>query len=190
MHCSPLCSKICPGCSAEFCKSCNSLKEHKCSKPSAVAPALLTEDCFSEPGSEDDSDLEFTRMALEDAHEVELEDEDQSRFLKQGFADGSEAAMPPEGVVIHKIYKTAHKASEDCVAVCGVASSDLMFESSIDVNDLHGCKLCWRQGCAPWFQAQTEIASSEEGEFGDEVPSVFVPYEASPTEGPEPTPSL
>ena len=119
-------------------------------------------------------------MALEDAHEVEIEEEDQSRFLKQGFASGSEAAMPPEGVVIHKIYKTAHKASEDCVAVCGVASGDLMFEFSIDVNDLHGCKLCWRQGCAPWAQAQTDIASSEEGGFGDEGPSVFVDYAASP----------
>ena len=164
---------MCSRCSADFCTVCESLKTHKCTKAIAVAQALLADDDQSE-ASEDDSDLENARMTLEEAHEVEQEAEDQIRFLTQGFATGSDAAMPPEGVVIHKVYKTAHKATEDCEAACGLTVRDLLFDYSIDVADLYGCKLCWRPGCSPWLPLQTESASSDEEGGGCSVdPSFF-----------------
>ena len=102
-------------------------------------------------------------MTLEENDKTEQEVEDQILFLKKGFSCGADAQMPPEGVVIHKIYRTAHKATEVCEAFCGIAVSDISYEFSIDPDDLIDCKLCWRPGCAPWVQAQTDVADSDDG---------------------------
>ena len=76
--------------------------------------------------------------------------------------------MPPEGVIVHKIHKTAHKVMGtlgECEAACGITVRDLVYDYTIDPEDLFECKLCWRPGCAPWAPTQTEVASSE----GDNV---------------------
>ena len=85
VRCNSLSSVTCGRCSAEFCRDCESLLHHKCTKASAIAHRILVEDAPSECNADDDSDLEVARMALEDAHEVEQEAEDQIRFLSQGF---------------------------------------------------------------------------------------------------------
>ena len=63
--------------------------------------------------------------------------------------------------MIHKVYKTAHRASDEGGAACGVATKSLTFNFSVDDDDLEGCKLCWRSGCAPWVRRQTDAAGSE-----------------------------
>ena len=68
--------------------------------------------------------------------------------------------MPPEGVIIHKIYRTVHRVTDECGAACGIKTNDLMFDFTVDKADLEGCKLCWRAGCAPWEQAGSEKSSS------------------------------
>ena len=149
--------------------------KHKCSK-AAAAPPRPIEDAESDfSDDEDDSDLENAAMLLEDADEVEQEAEDQSRFCKQGFASGSDAAMPPEGVLIHKVYRTAHRSTDECEAACGVTVRELMFEYTLDQLDLYDCKLCWRAGCPPWLPMQTESAagSDEEGPMNSIDPSLF-----------------
>ena len=140
---------------------CDSLQEHTCKAAAAIAPRLLAEDDLLVCGSDDDSDLEATAMVLEDAQEVEQQDEDQKLYLTQGFSTGCDAAMPEGGVAIHKVYKTAHRASDDGGAACGVATRSLTFNFSVDLDDLEGCKLCWRSGCAPWVRRQTDAAGSE-----------------------------
>ena len=90
--------------------------------------------------------------------------------------------MPPEGVVVHKVYLTTHKSTEDAEAACGVSVSDISYFYTIDPKDLFGCKLCWRRGCAPWARADTEAGDSDDSPFevqsgessssSDESPSV------------------
>ena len=179
-HCSPLCRILCKACSAEFCKKCVSFLDHKCTKASAVAPALLTDEFEPAPDSEDDSDLENVRMTLEDAQEVEQEAEDQSMFLKKGFSSGCDAAMPDEGVMIHRIFRTAHKANDQCGAACGIVPKDLSFTFSVDVADLQDCKLCWRPGCTPWMHApDTDAADSD----GESIFDLLVPSDAADSDG-------
>ena len=167
-HCAPPCCSTCASCSAEFCAVCDSLASHKCTKAAGVAPLLLAEDSLDDFDSDDDSDLEVARMNLEETQEVEQAEEDQLLFLKRGFSIGSDAAMPPEGVIVHKIHKTAHKVIGtlgECEAACGITVRDLVYDYTIDPEDLFECKLCWRAGCAPWAPTMTEVASSE----GDNV---------------------
>ena len=52
--------------------------------------------------------------------------------------------MPEEWVLIHKVYKTVHKATEDCDAASGIKVNGINYYFSVDVADLTGCKLCWR----------------------------------------------
>ena len=59
------------------------------------------------------------------------------------------------------MYKTAHRASDEGGAACGVATKPLTFNFTVDLDDLEGCKLCWRSGCAPWVRRQTDAAGSE-----------------------------
>ena len=160
-HCKEECNQQCPRCSSDFCRFCDGLAHHKCSEANVVAPILVNSGDLSEQESDDDSDLEVARMTLEADGKVEQDAEDQALFLKKGFSDGSDAQMPPEGVVVHRVYRTAHKSTEDCEAACGIATSDVTFEYTIDPADLFKCKLCWRPGCAPWVRLQTEAAASD-----------------------------
>ena len=140
---------------------CDSLQDHTCKAASAIAPRLLADDDLPACESDDDSDLEATAMILEDAQLAEQDDEDQKSWLTQGFSTGCDAAMPDGGVQIHKVYRTAHRATEDGGAACGVSIRSLTFDFSVDLDDLEGCKLCWRSGCAPWMRRQTDAAGSE-----------------------------
>jgi len=96
-------------------------------------------------------------MVVEQEEAEVQEVEDQRSFLKKGFSSGADASMPLEGVLIHNVYKTAHKATEELGAACGVRTSGLCFTYSVSCDDLSECQLCWRLGCAPWIQAQTEL---------------------------------
>ena len=145
-----------------------------------VSPIILQEDDQSDEESDVDSDLEIARMTIEGDYEAEREAEDQGLFLK-GFSTGADAQMPPEGVIVHKGYRTAHKATEDGEAACGLAVSDISYEFTVDPADLFGCKLCWRLGCAPWVQSQTDVADSE----GEEVQM----FQADAFEDPSPVAS-
>ena len=119
-------------------------------------------------------------MLLEEADEEEQEAEDQNRFCKQGFASGFDAAMPPEGVLIHKVYRTAHRSTDDCEAACGVTVREMMFDYTLDQLDLFDCKLCWRAGCPPWLPMQTESAGSDEEAPMDPIdPSLFEAFAPS-----------
>ena len=95
-------------------------------------------------------------MVVEDAEAEAQESEDKKSFLLKGFSSGADAQMPSEGVVIHKVYNTAHRATADFGASCRVRTSGLCFDFSDSLDDLAECQLCWRLGCAPWIQAQTE----------------------------------
>ena len=173
-HSGDKCHILCSRCDAEFCPLCDSFKIHKCTKATAIAPLILAEDDVPVSDSDDDSDLEHARMTAEEAQDEEQKAEDHLRFLTQGFSTGSDAAMPPEGVMIHLVHKTAHKATEDAGAACGVTVTDLSYDFSIDVDDLYECKLCWRNGCAPWVRCQTDVPSSEEGDKADDIdPCLF-----------------
>ena len=106
-------------------------------------------------------------MELEEADAGNQEIEDQKRFVEKGFSLATDAAMPVEGVVIHNVYRTVHRATEDCGSCCGVKTNDISFSYTVDRDELEGCKLCWRSGCAPWERAPTEPAESEAAEVAD-----------------------
>ena len=55
-------------------------------------------------------------MSLEHEQEEEQQAEDQRLFVTKGLATGDDAEMPPEGVVMHKVHKTTHKATDECEA--------------------------------------------------------------------------
>ena len=166
VHCDPSCSLACTRCDGVFCKFCNNRETHDCTKASAIPDVLLEDGDISEADSNDDSDLEVAMMTLEEADATEQADEDQKLFLTKGFAAASEAAIPDEGILIHKVYGTVHRATGECNTACGIRGSDLTFTFTTDKNDLEGCKLCWRSGCAPWEQAlvvvpEDVVASSD-----------------------------
>jgi hypothetical protein len=152
---------LCTRCDGVFCKFCNNRESHDCTKANAIPDVLIEDGDISEADSNDDSDLEVAMMTLEEADATAQEDEDQKLFLAKGFAAASEAAIPDEGILIHKVYGTVHRATDECHAACGIRTSDLTFTFTTDKNDLEGCKLCWRSGCAPWEQASAVVASSD-----------------------------
>ena len=99
--------------------------------------------------------------------------------------------MPEEGVLIHKVYKTVHKATEECDAACGIKVVGINYYFTSDLDDLAGCKLCWRAGCAPWHQAPTEPAGSVDSSSNSEseddgfsppaTPQMLPPRAATPS---------
>ena len=166
---------------------CPHYAEHRCAEVNSVAAQMIEDDAFSLPGSEDDSDDEIARMTLERDSEVIRLEEEQQLFLTKGISGAEEAAMPTDGVLIHKVYKTVHRATEDCDATCGIKVNNVNYYFSVDAGDLTGCKLCWRSGCAPWHLAATEAVGSErapsdsEHEDNDAVADLFRSPAATPS---------
>ena len=123
-------------------------------------------------------------MHLEEGDALIQEQEDQKVFLEKGMASAEDAGMPAEGVLIHSVYRTVHRASEDCAARCGVTVNDRMFTYSLDVDELFGCRLCWRPGCAPWERTATVPALSVRSDSEDEAAEVDPGYApTSPADG-------
>jgi len=156
-HSSISCIFSCERCPQKFCRHCDHPNTHLCSSDTASLPTWVEDFDAGATQSENDSDLEEARM-IGEAEEAEVQDvEDQRSFLTKGFSSGADAAMPAEGVLIHNVYKTAHKATEELGAACGVRTNGLCFDFSDSSDELSECQLCWRIGCAPWLQAQTEL---------------------------------
>ena len=58
------------------------------------------------------------------------------------------------------IIFTVHRATAECDAACGIKTNDLSFDFTVDREDLEGCKLCWRAGCAVWVAAEIVDSSA------------------------------
>jgi hypothetical protein len=154
---------------------------------------MLDDETFSLPGSDDESDDEAVRMSLEQDQEVIHRAEEQQLYLEKGISGAEEAAMPEEGVLIHKVYKTVHRSTDECQACCGIKANGVNYYYTTDFDDLSGGKLCWRAGCAPWHQAPTEPACSVDSSSDSESETARVPttpVAAAAVASPAATPSL
>lgn len=139
--------------------------EHVCREPDTVAQELL-EESGSDWDTDDDSDLELARMTLEKAEGEEAEEAQEKAFLAKG-ACAENALVPEDGLYVHLVHGTAHKATKEGTTACGVIVSDITHEYLTNTDDISHVKLCWRSGCAPWVR--TETAAASEGNI--EVPS-------------------
>ena len=159
------CAARCERCLAEFCMSCDNFVRHVCREPETVAQEIL-EESGSDWDSDDDSDVEQARMALEQVEAAETEEAQEKAFLEKG-ANSDDAMMPEGGVYVHMTHRTAHRASEEGVTACGVVVSDLTHEYLSGDDDMSHAKLCWRSGCCPWQQRPpiVEVSESESDIF-------------------------
>jgi hypothetical protein len=148
---------------AEFCNRCDRYAAHKCREPETVSQKLL-EESDPEWDTDDDSDLEQARMALEGAEELATDESEQRSFLEKG-ANAENAKMPEAGLFVHRVHRTAHKAGLDGSTACGVLVSDLTHEFFSGSDDLSSVRLCWRSGCAPWEKesSDSEVEISDDG---------------------------
>ena len=159
------CSVRCHVCLGEFCMSCDNYTRHTCREPETVAQEIL-EESGSDWDSEDDSDVEQARMTLEQVEAAEAEVAQERAFLEKG-ASADDALMPENGVFVHLVHRTAHRACDEGFTACGVVVSDLTHEYLSGDDDFSHSKLCWRSGCCPWQQRPpiVEVSESESDGF-------------------------
>ena len=145
--------------------SCDSYVRHKCREPETVAQEILDES-GSDWDTDDDSDMEQARMALEQVEASDADVAQEKAFLEKG-ASSDDALMPEGGVYVHLVHRTAHRACEEGVTACGVVVSDLTHEYLSGDDDISHSKLCWRPGCCPWLQRPpvVEVSESESDVF-------------------------
>ena len=165
-HCG--CAVKCGVCLAEFCSKCDLFLKHWCREPETVAQKLL-EESDPEWDTDDDSDCEQARMALESAEDLVAEETLQQAFLEKG-ATAEDAKMPPSGIFVHLTHRTAHKAGSDGATACGVLVSDLSHEFLSGSDDFTHARLCWRCGCAPWEKEVPVSSSDSEVELWEDGP--------------------
>ena len=153
------CAAKCQTCLAEFCQLCEEYVTHVCREPETVAQELL-EESGSDWDTDDDSDLELARMTLEQAEEEEVEEAQEKAFLTKG-ASADNALVPEDGLYVHMVHGTAHKATKEGTTACGVIVSDITHEYLTEADDISHVRLCWRSGCAPWVRTEAAAASKE-----------------------------
>ena len=157
------CAAKCKTCLAECCTSRDNYVAHVCREPETVAQEIL-EESGSEWDTDNDSDLELARMTLEQAEDEAAEEAEDTAFLSKG-ARAENARMPEDGLYVHVVHRTAHKATKDGTTACGVIVSDITHEFLSRKDTFSHVRLCWRGGCAPWGKAEegddVEVESSD-----------------------------
>ena len=92
-------------------------------------------------------------MTLEKAEEEEAEETEERAFLVKD-ASAENALVPEDGLYVHLVHRTAHKATKDGTTACGVIVSDITHEFLTETDDISHVRLCWRGGCAPWVKTE------------------------------------
>ena len=139
-HLSANCAVSCDECSIDLCKLCASSSSHVCKTVNDLA-----DEDDEDPSSS--SDGEQADMVAQEAEEC-LEEEE--RTLVRGAGDGENAAFPAGGILVHKLWATAHKIRDAHTTACGIAAPALKYDYFFEGEDVPRAHLCWRPGCAPW----------------------------------------